>query len=71
MVKHANVLGTTNKQFGGSWMDVHRCWRKGNGVIKMGLKEIGYEVRVLTRLAQDRLSGELHIFEVKGGQETS
>ena len=64
MVKHRNILGRTNKQFRGSLMRVRRCWRKGEDFVKMGFKEIEYEVTG----CQDRFSSELHISEINGGQ---
>jgi hypothetical protein len=38
-------------------------------VIKMGLKERGYEATGSIHLAQGRFSGDLHIFELTEGRE--
>jgi hypothetical protein len=45
--------------------------RGGEDAIKMGLKEIEQEVTGRTHLVQDRFSGELHIFEISGGQRAT
>jgi hypothetical protein len=41
----------------------------GGNIIKMGLKQIGFEVTGSVHLAQSRFSGDLYIFELMQGRE--